>query len=986
MPTPTAPIQAGHPRDEITIVGAAQHNLKHVSLRLPKHRLIVFTGVSGSGKSSLAFDTLYAEGQRRYVESLSAYARQFLGQMDKPVYDKLSGLSPTIAIEQKSAGSNPRSTVGTITEVYDYLRVLFARVGQQHCPGCDARVGRQEPGQIVQTLFELAEGTRILVLAPIARQRKGTFTDVFEDARKDGYGRARIDGEVVELAPGLALDKKRKHDVDLVVDRAVVRADERRRLTDSVEAALKLGKGRMLVATAATADAVLPWTEKAFSEALFCDTCNRSFAELSPLSFSFNSPIGACEACKGLGFAMQVDAHAVVPDEAKTLRQGAVAPWAQKTANESGGATSAWMTRILEGVCDQFGIDLDMPWRNLSQTHKDLLLYGTEERVKVVWQSANSQGSWASRFEGAIAQLQRRWRETTSESAREQYQHFFLQADCPDCHGARLKPETRAVKVGGRGLPELMRMPVSQLHAWLLHAPLTGNDILIAAEVKKEIQARLGFLLQVGLSYLSLDRGGNTLSGGESQRIRLASQVGSELTGVLYILDEPSIGLHPRDSARLVQTLLHLRDLGNTVLVVEHDEETLRAADHLVDFGPGAGVHGGEVVAQGTLADIAASPRSRTGAYLSGRLRIEVPETRRKPTGHLQVRGAHSHNLKDLDVRLPLGCLVAVTGVSGAGKSTLVHDILLPTLLNALHRTRHPVGKHRAIEGVEQLDKVIEVDQQPIGRTPRSNPATYTKLWDLIRTVFSELPDSKVAGYGPGRFSFNVKGGRCENCHGAGVLQIEMHFLADVYVPCEVCKGKRFNEATLGIRFKGLHIAGILEQTVDQAAELFAAYPAISKVLKTLREVGLGYITLGQPSTTLSGGEAQRVKLAKELARPGTGRTLYVLDEPTTGLHFDDVSKLIEVLQRLVDKGNSMLVVEHHMDLVKVADWVTDLGPEGGGEGGRLVAEGTPEQVAASGSWTGLALRKVLPEAIEAEPEAVRAVRKRGRPAAGAVV
>ncbi len=939
-------------RTSIVIRGAAQHNLRHVDLTLPKHKLVVFCGPSGSGKSSLAFDTLYAEGQRRYVESLSAYARQFLGQMDKPVYDKLSGLAPTIAIEQKSAGNNPRSTVGTITEVYDYLRVLWARVGVQHCPGCGRRVGRQSPAQIVQAILELPENTRILVLAPVERQRKGTFAEVFEDARKNGFVRVRVDGKVVDVTPELALEKNKKHDVDLVVDRAVVRASEKRRLTDSVEQALRHGKGRCVIAVAEPSDG-LPWQEETFSEALACEPCGRSFSELTPLLFSFNSPLGACPDCNGLGFAMQVDPASVIPDEARTLRQGAVDPW--------GGPENSWAWRVLEAMEKSHGIPLDTPWKDLSEAQRQLLLFGTDERVKIAWQGKHGEGSWATRVEGAIPQLQRRWKDTTSELARAGYQKYFVQASCPTCDGARLKEETRAVRVAGRSLTDVVAMPVAAAHDWVATMDLDGTAATIAAEVQKEILARLGFLLSVGLGYLSLSRGGNTLSGGEAQRIRLASQVGSELTGVLYILDEPSIGLHARDSARLVRTLEHLRDLGNSVLVVEHDEETIRAADHIVDFGPGAGRLGGRVVAQGSMADLIATPESRTGAWLSGRVHTKLPDKRRKPKAWIAIRGAASHNLRDLDVDLPLGCLVAVTGVSGAGKSTLIHDILLPSAHNALHKTRHPIGKHRALSGLEQLDKMIEVDQQPIGRTPRSNPATYTKLWDLIREVFAQLPESRAAGYGPGRFSFNVKGGRCEHCHGDGVLQIEMHFLADVYVPCEVCKGHRFNDATLAVTFKGKNIAQILETTVDEALELFGVHGHIARILKTLQEVGLGYVALGQPSTTLSGGEAQRIKLARELARPGTGKTLYVLDEPTTGLHFDDVAKLIEVLQKLVAKGNSVLVIEHHLDLIAVADWVVDLGPEGGNDGGQLVAAGTPEQVAsAAQSYTGQVLAPLL--------------------------
>ncbi len=946
---------AGHPRDEITIVGAAQHNLKHVSLRLPKNKLIVFSGVSGSGKSSLAFDTLYAEGQRRYVESLSAYARQFLGQMDKPIYDKLSGLMPTIAIEQKAAGSNPRSTVGTITEIYDHLRVLFARVGQQFCHQCGAPVGRLEPAQIVQTLMELPEGTRIFILAPIERQRKGSFAEVFQQAAAEGYVRARIDGEVQDIHADLQLDKKRKHDVDLVIDRAVVRADERARLTGSVEQGLRRGLGRLIVAVHPEAQSPeLPWLEKSFSEARFCDTCNLSFPELTPLGFSFNSPLGACEVCSGLGFSMEVDVDAVIPDKQRSIRGGAIAPWSR-------GVDSGWMLKILEGVAKVSELDLDKPWHSLSEAEQQMVLFGVTERVQIKWESKNGSSSWAARLEGVVPQLQRRWRETDSEQARAAYQEFFRKSLCSVCDGARLKDHVRAVRVGGRNLPELLGEPVEQLHSWMRDVQLPGNQQVIATELRKEILSRLTFLLQVGLGYLNLGRAANTLSGGESQRIRLASQVGCELTGVLYILDEPSIGLHPRDAARLVQTLEHLRDLGNTVLVVEHDQDTLNAADWLVDFGPGAGRLGGEVVAQGTVADVCTEPRSRTGAYLAGRLRIAVPAKRRNFTKVLKIRGATANNLHQVDVDLPVGVLTAVTGVSGAGKSTLIHEILLPAMHNALFRTQHAVGKHRSLEGMEHFDKVIEVDQAPIGRTPRSNPATYTKLWDLIRSLFAELPEARAAGFGPGRFSFNVKGGRCEHCHGDGVLQIEMHFLADVYVPCEICHGRRFSDATLAVRFKGKHIADMLETTIDEAVVLFENYPAIRRILDTLQQVGLGYMALGQASTTLSGGEAQRIKLAKELARPGTGRTLYVLDEPTTGLHFDDVARLIDVLQRLVDKGNSVLVIEHHLDLIKVADFLIDLGPEGGAAGGRVVATGTPEQVAAQpSSYTGQALLAVL--------------------------
>ena len=941
-------------KDWLTVTGAAQHNLQNVSLRLPKNKLLVFSGPSGSGKSSLAFDTLYAEGQRRYVESLSAYARQFLGQLDKPIYDKISGLSPTIAIEQKSAGSNPRSTVGTVTEIADYLRVLYARIGTQHCPTCDATVGTQEPAQIVREIQLLPEGTKILVLAPLCRQRKGTFKDEFAEALAAGFVRARIGADVLEITAGLALDKHTKHDIDLVVDRATVRPDEARRLQDSVEQALRKGQGKCIVAVAGQADG-LPWTEKAFSEARYCDTCSKSFQELTPLAFSFNSPVGACEVCKGLGFAMQVDPALVVPDPALSLRQGAVAPW--KSVPDLGGMTF----KILESMAKSQNVSLDTPWRDLPEADREKVLHGSEGRFQIAWSGQHGQGTWGARFEGVIPQLQRRWRDTKSTDQRDFYQGFFVQADCPDCHGVRLRAESRAVRVAGVSLPDLGGWSIARARAFLRDMALTGAKAQIAGEIQKELLARLGFLEQVGLEYLTLDRGSATLSGGEAQRIRLASQVGSELTGVLYILDEPSIGLHPRDSRRLVQTLLRLRDLGNTVLVGEHDDDTLRSADYLVDFGPGAGRLGGHVVAQGTPDAVMADRASRTGGYLSGRLRIALPAKRRAPKGWLQIERAQSHNLRALSVRLPVGCMVAVTGVSGAGKSTLVHDVLLPNLHNVLNKLRDGWLRCAAIVGLQAFDKVIEVDQQPIGRTPRSNPATYTKAWDLIRQVFAELPEAKVAGYGPGRFSFNVKGGRCEHCQGDGMLQIEMHFLADVYVPCEICHSRRFNDATLAVTYKGKSIADVLEMPIDDAAALFAANPAITKVLSTLQQVGLGYMALGQSATTLSGGEAQRVKLARELARPGTGKTLYMFDEPTTGLHYDDVAKLLGVLQRLADRGNTVLVIEHNLDVVLAADWVVDLGPEGGGGGGQLVAEGTPEQVAGvAGSHTGRALGEHL--------------------------
>ena len=973
------------PQQRIEIRGARQHNLQGVDLDIPKQALVVMTGVSGSGKSSLAFDTLFAEGQRRYVESLSAYARQFLGQMDKPVYDHLRGLSPTIAIDQKSAGSNPRSTVGTITEIHDHLRVLFARAGRQHCHLCGEPVGAQDPAQIVADIMELPEGTRALVLAPVARGRKGTFVEELSRAQRSGILRARIDGALVRVEDVLpseegaaeggaaekssqgrgGLDKNRKHDVDLVIDRVTVRPGDRQRITDSVEQALRAGDGQCIVqvqpgadeaASASASAPAAPWQERHFSERLWCLRCDVGFAPLTPARFSFNTPQGACETCNGLGQALELDEARVVADTSKSVREGAIVPWATQSDPAN------WTGRILDALALEEKIDLSVPWSQMSLRHQRLILDGDGEReVTVRIEGKRGQGTWKMRFEGALPQVKRRWSETQSGHMREWYSQFFVERRCPTCNGGRLRPESAAVRLAGEGIVALSHRPVDELLRFFQGLRLHGNAAVIAAELVKEICGRLGFLNDVGLSYLSLDRAGHTLSGGEAQRIRLASQVGSELTGVLYILDEPSIGLHARDTLRLVRSLQRLRDIGNTVIVVEHDENTIRSADHIIDFGPGAGQHGGRVVAEGTVAAIEANLASLTGAYLAGRRAIEVPAKRRKPKGWLKICGARGHNLRGIDVDLPIGALSVVTGVSGAGKSTLITETLLPAALRSLGQLADEPAPHDALMGLDAFDKVIEVDQKPIGRTPRSNPATYTKLFDLIRDLYASLPESKMAGYGPGRFSFNVKGGRCEACKGDGVLKIEMHFLADVYVPCEVCAGRRFNESTLAVLYKDNSIADILERTVDEAAELFAVYRPLARTLQTLQEVGLGYMKLGQPATTLSGGEAQRIKLSRELARVGSGKTLYVFDEPTTGLHFEDVRRLVAVLQRLVDKGNTVLVVEHDLDLVKVADWVVDLGPDGGVAGGELVVAGTPEQVARhAASCTGQALAPLL--------------------------
>ncbi len=941
--------------DSIAVKGAREHNLKGIDLQIPKKRLVVLTGVSGSGKSSLAFDTLYAEGQRRYVESLSSYARQFLGQMEKPKYDTIRGLSPTISIEQKAASNNPRSTVGTITEVHDYLRVLYASIGVQHCPGCGRRVGKQTAQQIVDAILELPAGSRILVLAPLVQNRKGEYRELLGDAHKRGFARVRVDGVVHGLEERLALDKKLKHDIELVVDRLVVKEGIRSRLTDSVETALREGKGTLIVADADKEQKVGPGIDpeeykkhdRFFSEQNACPACGLSFGELVPQAFSFNSPIGSCAECQGLGTRAEMDPDLIVPDPSLTIREGAVEPWASGMERGEG-----WTFEFVEHLSRSLGLDLDTPWSKLPRKDREVVLLGTE---------AAGVKSYRVHWEGVVNQLYRRFRQTGSESMRRYYLRYFSDKPCPACGGERLKPESRAVRIGGRGIVELSRLTIAEAHGWLGALGLEGNERRIADELLKEIKNRLKFLLDVGLGYLTLDRPGPSLSGGESQRIRLASQMGSELTGVIYILDEPSIGLHQRDNGKLLATLKRLRDIGNSVLVVEHDQETMEEADWIIDFGPGAGEHGGRIVAQGTPDEVRRSAASLTGAYLAGRAEIPLPQRRRRPQGQVTVAGARENNLKDVTVPFPLGCLTAVTGVSGAGKSTLVNAILRPALMRLLYGTREVPGKHQAILGHDRIDKVIDINQQPIGRTPRSNPATYTKLFDGVREVFAQTPEARSYGYLPGRFSFNVKGGRCEACQGDGMKLVEMHFLADVLVPCEVCGGKRFNEATLRVRFKGKSVAEVLELSVLEAMALFEHHREIIRILRTLDDVGLGYIRLGQPSPTLSGGEAQRIKLSRELARVGTGHTLYILDEPTTGLHFEDVKKLLAVLDRLVEAGNTVIVIEHNLDVIKCADRVVDLGPEGGEEGGRVVAEGTPEEVARTpGSFTGQFLAKAL--------------------------
>ena len=944
--------------DRLVVRGAREHNLKDVSLDLPRDALIVFTGLSGSGKSSLAFDTIFAEGQRRYVESLSAYARQFLGQMDKPDVDFIEGLSPAVSIDQKSTSRNPRSTVGTITEVYDYLRLLYARIGKPHCPICGRDIARQSPQQIVDQVLELAPDSRFQVLAPVIRERKGEYQDLFRQLQTQGYSRMRIDGVVYGIDELPTLKKQEKHTIEVVVDRLTVKTESRRRLTDSVETALKLASG-LVVLDFVDLPEDDPNRERIFSEHLACVYDGLSFEELEPRSFSFNSPFGACPECTGLGTRREVDPDLVVPDGTATLREGAIAPWA-------GGMVSDYFRRLLEALCLELGIDMDTPWDKLPAKARKAILYGHEAEVNVRYKNRYGRTrSYTTGFEGAIPYVTRRHSETESDTARERFEGFMREVPCHACHGARLKPLSLAVTIAGHSIAEIAALPIGEAATMLNGLELSARDATIAIRVLKEVNERLQFLVDVGLHYLTLDRAAGTLAGGEAQRIRLATQIGSGLVGVLYVLDEPSIGLHQRDNRRLIETLVRLRDLGNTLIVVEHDEDTIRMADWVVDIGPGAGEHGGEIVVSGSVDDLLNNPRSLTGQYLSGRRRIEIPDIRRpRSDRQITVRGASEHNLRDVTVEFPLGCLVAVTGVSGSGKSTLVNDVLYNVLARDLNGARHVPGRHTRVEGLEHVDKVVHVDQSPIGRTPRSNPATYTGVFDHVRKLFADTPEAKVRGYLQGRFSFNVKGGRCEACSGDGTIKIEMNFLPDVYVPCEVCNGARYNRETLEVHFKGKSIADVLDMPIEEASEFFAAVPAISRHLATLVEVGLGYVRLGQPAPTLSGGEAQRVKLASELQKRSTGRTIYVLDEPTTGLHFEDIRKLLGVLHSLVDKGNTVVVIEHNLDVVKTADWVIDMGPEGGSGGGKVVAVGTPEHVASiAGSHTGSFLADMLPAA-----------------------
>ena len=939
------------PRQFIKIRGANENNLKNLDVDIPRNELVVLTGLSGSGKSSLAFDTIYAEGQRRYMESLSSYARQFLGQMEKPNVESIEGLSPAISIDQKSTNRNPRSTVGTVTEIYDYFRLLYARIGIPHCPKCGREIKKQTVDQMVDQIMKLPERTRIQLLAPVVRGRKGTHAKLLEQARKSGYVRVQIDGNLYELSEEIQLDKNKKHNIEIVVDRLIVKEGIEKRLTDSIETVLNLAEGRLMVDT-------MDGNIQNFSQSFACPDCGISIDEIEPRSFSFNNPFGACPSCFGLGYKMEFDVDLMIPDKSLSIRQGAITVLGWQSCTDKGSFTRA----ILDALTEEYGFDLDTPFEQYPKKIQDILIYGTNgQEVKVHYKGQRGEGVYDVAFEGLIKNVERRYRETGSDTMKQEYETFMRITPCPACKGQRLKPEALAVTVGDMNIFEVTSLSISGLQKFLNELKLTPTQEMIGEQVLKEIRARVGFLVNVGLEYLTLSRATGTLSGGEAQRIRLATQIGSGLVGVAYILDEPSIGLHQRDNDKLLATLKHLRDLGNSLIVVEHDEDTMRAADCIVDIGPGAGEHGGELVAIGTAEEIMKNPNSITGQYLSGKKIIPVPSERRKPTGFLIVRKAAENNLKNIDVKIPLGVMTCVTGVSGSGKSSLVNEILYKSLARKLNRARTIPGKHKCIEGVEQLDKVINIDQSPIGRTPRSNPATYTGVFDQIRDLFAATADAKARGYKKGRFSFNVKGGRCEACSGDGILKIEMHFLPDVYVPCEVCHGKRYNRETLEVKYKGKSIYDVLNMTVEEALEFFDHVPSIKRKIQTLYDVGLSYIRLGQPSTELSGGEAQRIKLATELSKRGTGKTIYILDEPTTGLHFADVHKLIEILRRLSEGGNTVVVIEHNLDVIKTADYIIDIGPEGGDKGGRVIARGTPEEVAKNPvSYTGRYVSKYL--------------------------
>jgi len=948
-------------RKYITIEGARENNLKNINVKIPRDKFVVVTGLSGSGKSSLAFDTIYAEGQRRYMESLSSYARQFLGQAEKPDVDKIEGLSPAISIDQKSTNRNPRSTVGTVTEIYDYFRLLYARVGIPHCPNCGKVISRQTVDQMVDEIMKLPERTKFMVLAPVVRGRKGEHVKLLEKAKKSGFVRVVVDGSMYELSEEIKLDKNKKHSIDIVVDRLVVRQDVERRLTDSIETALQLAEGLMKIEVIGERDENGVQKENTiinFSDSFSCPDCGISIDEIEPRSFSFNNPFGACPTCAGLGFKMEFDPDLMIPDQSLSINDGAIVVLGWQSCNDG----KSYSNAILRALSAEYGFSLDTPFQDYPQDIKDLLLYGKNSRpVKVHYKGQRGEGVYDITFEGLLKSVARRYRETSAESTKAEYETFMTVTPCEVCGGKRLKPTALAVTVGDKNIAELTELPITELAKFMKDLELTDRQKMIGAAILKEIRSRLHFLIDVGLDYLCLSRGTSTLSGGEAQRIRLATQIGSGLVGVAYILDEPSIGLHQRDNDKLIAALKNLRDLGNTLIVVEHDEDTMRAADHIIDIGPGAGANGGYVVAEGTAEDIMKCENSITGDYLSGRKKIEVPDVRRKPTGWLTVKNAYENNLKHIDVDIPLGIMTCVTGVSGSGKSSLVNEILYKKLARRLNKSRIKAGKHDHIIGYDALDKIINIDQSPIGRTPRSNPATYTGTFDLIRDLFAGTKDAKARGYGKGRFSFNVSGGRCEACRGDGIIKIEMHFLPDIYVPCEVCGGKRYNRETLEVKYKGKSINEVLDMTVDEACEFFANVPRILRKIETLRDVGLGYIKLGQPSTTLSGGEAQRIKLATELSRRGTGKTIYVLDEPTTGLHFADVHRLVDILRRLSEGGNTVVVIEHNLDVIKTADYIIDMGPEGGAGGGTVIARGTPEEVAKiPQSYTGQYLKRYL--------------------------